>query len=112
MDPGLFRRAVGNLVTNALVHNPPDTKVSVSVSVNKEKMIRISVCDDGVGISAEEQEKLFTRYYRGTNTKEKPEGSGLGLAIARQIVTLHGGDLTVKSRPGEGTAFTILLPEN
>lgn len=112
VDPGLFRRAVGNLVTNALVHNPPDTKVSVSVSVNKEKMIRISVCDDGVGISAEEQEKLFTRYYRGTNTKEKPEGSGLGLAIARQIVTLHGGDLTVKSRPGEGTAFTILLPEN
>ncbi len=112
VDPGLFRRAVGNLVTNALVHNPPDTKVSVSVSVDEKRVICISVCDDGVGITAEEQKKLFTRYYRGTNTKEKPEGSGLGLAIARQIVTLHGGDLVVKSRPGEGTTFSILLPEN
>ena len=112
VDPGLFRRAVGNLVTNALVHNPPDTKVSVSVSVDEKREICISVCDDGVGITAEEQKKLFTRYYRGTNTKEKPEGSGLGLAIARQIVTLHGGDLVVKSRPGEGTTFSILLPEN
>ena len=54
--------------------------------------------------------KLFERYYRGTNTKEKPEGSGLGLAIAEQIVTLHGGEITVKSQLGIGTEFIIHVP--
>ena len=112
IDPDLFRRAVGNLVINALIHNSSNTKVIVSVSEDKWKGIYITVRDNGVGIKEEEQAELFTRYYRGTNTKEKPEGSGLGLAIARQIVTLHGGDLVVKSRPGEGTTFSILLPEN
>lgn len=112
IDPDLFRRAVGNLVINALVHNPPDTKVTVSVSGDRQKGLRISVRDDGVGIDEAEQAELFTRYYRGTNTKEKPEGSGLGLAIAKQIVVLHGGDIVVKSKPGVGTEFSILLPAN
>ena len=76
---------------NDLVHNPPDTKVTVSVRKDQGNGVCILVRDDGKGISEEEQEKLFTRYYRGTNTKEKPEGSGLGLAIAKQIVSLHGG---------------------
>ena len=112
IDPDLFRRAVGNLVVNALVHNPPDTKVIVSVSEDKQKGICITVRDNGVGIKAAEQAELFTRYYRGTNTKEKPEGSGLGLAIAKQIVVLHGGNIAVKSKSGEGTEFSILLPAN
>ena len=112
IDPELFRRAVGNLVINGLVHNPPDTKVTVSVRKDQGNGVCISVRDDGKGISEEEQAKLFTRYYRGTNTKEKPEGSGLGLAIAKQIVSLHGGEIAVKSRVGEGTEFTIRLPGN
>lgn len=112
IDPELFRRAVGNLVINGLVHNPPDTKVTVSVWEDTGNSVCISVRDDGKGISEEEQAKLFTRYYRGTNTKEKPEGSGLGLAIAKQIVSLHGGEIAVKSRVGEGTEFTIRLPGN
>lgn len=112
IDPELLRRAVGNLVINGLVHNPPDTKVTVSVWEDTGNSVCISVRDDGKGISEEEQAKLFTRYYRGTNTKEKPEGSGLGLAIAKQIVSLHGGEIAVKSRVGEGTEFTIRLPGN
>ena len=112
VDPGLFRRAVQNLIVNALVHNPPETKVTISITEIQESGIRISIRDNGVGMSEEEQSNLFSRYYRGTNTKEKPEGSGLGLAIAKQIVTLHGGDIAVKSKPGEGTEFLILLPAN
>lgn len=112
IDPDLFRRAVGNLVINALIHNSSNTKVIVSVSEDKWKGIYITVRDNGVGIKEEEQAELFTRYYRGTNTKEKSEGSGLGLAIAKQIVILHGGDIAVKSKSGEGTAFSILLPAN
>lgn len=60
-------------------------------------------------MSDEEQSKLFNRYYRGTNTKEKPEGSGFGLAIAKQIIALHGGDIDVKSKLGEGICFTIIF---
>lgn len=110
IDHDLFQRAVCNLVVNALVHNPPDTTITVSVSEEKGRGVCLSVRDNGVGISEEEQAELFTRYYRGTNTKEKPEGSGLGLAIAKQIVLLHNGEITVKSEPGEGTVFSIVLP--
>lgn len=112
IDPDLFHRAVCNLVVNALVHNPPNTTVTVSVSEDNGKGICLSVRDNGVGISGTEQAELFTRYYRGTNTKEKPEGSGLGLAIAKQIVVLHGGDIVVKSELGKGAEFLILLPAN
>ncbi len=62
----------------------------------------VIVKDNGAGMDSEEAAELFTRYYRGTSTKEKPEGSGLGLAIAKQIITLHGGDIRVTSS-GEGT---------
>ncbi|HIS30657.1 MAG TPA: hypothetical protein IAB44_03775 [Candidatus Limivivens intestinipullorum] len=109
IDPDLFHRAVGNLVINALIHNPPTAKVMVSVRKEKQD-ICIAVRDNGIGISETEQARLFTRYYRGTNTKEKPEGSGLGLAIARQIVVLHGGEISVKSKIGEETEFSIRLP--
>ncbi len=109
IDSSLFRRAVNNLIINALTHNPPETKVTVCIDADPEKRIRICISDNGTGMSDEEQSELFNRYYRGTNTKEKPEGSGLGLAIAKQIVTLHGGKISVKSKPGEGTCFTIVL---
>ena len=111
IDPDLFHRAISNLVINALVHNPPTTKVIVSV-LKENQNIYISVRDNGIGINETEQAELFTRYYRGTNTKEKTEGSGLGLAIAKQIIVLHGGEIAVKSKIGEGTEFSIRLPVN
>lgn len=111
IDPDLFHRAISNLVINALVHNQPTTKVIVSV-LKENQNIYISVRDNGIGISETEQAELFTRYYRGTNTKEKTEGSGLGLAIAKQIIVLHGGEIAVKSKIGEGTEFSICLPVN
>lgn len=86
--------------------------MTISIIKVQESGIHISIRDNGVGMSEEEQSNLFHRYYRGTNTKEKPEGSGLGLAIAKQIVTLHGGDIVVKSKLEEGTEFLILLPVN
>ena len=110
IDPDLFRRAVQNLMINALTHNPENTKVKITVTVTAENRILISVQDNGAGISEKDQAELFERYYRGTNTKEKPEGSGLGLAIAKQIVTLHGGNIIVKSRVNAGTEFIISLP--
>lgn len=109
LDPGLFRRAVQNLIINALVHNPPETKVTVCIDPVPEQVL-IRICDNGKGLTTQEQSCLFNRYYRGTNTGEKPEGSGLGLAIAKQIITLHGGHISVESRLGEGTEFCICIP--
>lgn len=110
IDTELFRRAVTNLIINALQHNPVDTKVSVALASDKNNGFLLSISDNGRGLSEREKERLFERYYRGTSTKEKPEGSGLGLAIANQIVLLHGGSITVKSQPGVGTEFTIHIP--
>lgn len=110
IDPDLFHRAVQNLIINALVHNPSDTKVTISISSELKNRACVFICDNGIGMSEAEQSELFSRYYRGTNTKEKSEGSGLGLAIAKQIVMLHGGDITVKSKPGYGTEFAIVIP--
>lgn len=109
VDPDLLRRAIGNIVINALVHNPLDTKVKVTVKKEPDNKLSVSISDNGNGMSATELTDLWCRYYRGTNTKERPEGSGLGLAIAKQIIALHNGDIFVKSSPGAGTEFTILL---
>ena len=110
IDTGLFRRAVNNLIINALTHNPQETKVKISVDMNANQGACIYISDNGKGMCEEESAELFNRYYRGTNTKEKPEGSGLGLAIAKQIIVLHGGNIEVKSKLGEGTQFTIIFP--
>ena len=110
VDPDLLRRAVGNIVINALVHNPVDTEVKIAVNFMPGNKVAVSVRDNGNGMDEKELSSLWSRYYRGTNTKERPEGSGLGLAIAKQIITLHGGDISAESSPGIGTEFVIILP--
>lgn len=74
-------------------------------------MVRVVVSDQGPGMTAEEQKHAFDRFYRGKNaTKANPSGHGLGLALARDIVTRHGGSLSLKSKPGYGATFTVCLP--
>ena len=109
VDASLIRRAVGNLVTNALTHNPPETRVWVSVAI--EDGVAVRVQDNGRGLTIEERETLFERHARGPGSRENPGGSGLGMAIVRQIVELHGGRIDVKSNPNKGTSVTIILPE-
>ena len=74
--------------------------------------MQILVSDNGKGMTAEEMEHLFDRYYRGTNTEQETEGTGLGLAIAKNIVELHGGLIAVSSIPGIGTTFQIDFPSH
>ena len=110
LDVDLFRRAMQNLVINALIHNAIDTEVKISVDTEADNAVNIHIRDNGKGMTEAEQEQLFERYYRGTNTKERSEGSGLGLAIANQIIKLHGGTISIASRQNEGTEFIIALP--
>lgn len=107
-DPMLFKRAVTNILINALIHNPVETDLVVSLEVTEE--IKLSIKDDGKGISEEEMKRVFDRYYRGDRKNEKSDGSGLGLAIAKQIVELHDGSVEIQSTVNEGTIVTIYFP--
>ncbi|QOR35217.1 HAMP domain-containing histidine kinase [Clostridium sp. 'deep sea'] len=110
LDISLFRRAISNIIINAIIHNAKDTDILVTIELNDN--ILISIQDNGTGLTTEEQKKLFTRYYRGTNTEAKPEGTGLGMGIVKQIVELHDGKIEVDSIYGEGTRITISLPHS
>jgi signal transduction histidine kinase len=106
-DRTLLQRAISNLLTNALVHNPPATKIVVRVFSGQ--LLYVEIQDFGQGIPEADLENLFDRYYRGTNTGEAHKGSGLGMAIAMQIVEVHGGSIVVNSQIGQGTTVKMLF---
>lgn len=106
-DELLLRRAITNLIYNAIVHN--DESITIVVSVEKKERTVISIKDNGKGIKKEELEVIFDRYYRGTNTGETHKGSGLGMAIANDIVHVHGGEIKINSVIGLGTTIEIQL---
>lgn len=106
-DSMLMIRAFSNLIYNAIIHN--EDQVKIKVNLFKEKDIRIEIQDNGKGIGEEDLERLFDRYYRGTNTGEAHKGSGLGMAIVKQIVEAHGGEIEVKSELGKGTVVKIIF---
>jgi signal transduction histidine kinase len=111
-DRELLEYAVYNLLTNAIKYSQPDTKVEVTTA-NGQGRLRIAVRDQGMGMSAAELKKLFTKFYRTARAEQSGEvGTGIGLSIVQQIVTLHGGRIEVTSQPGEGSCFTISLPTN
>lgn len=110
-DCKLLTRAFQNLIINAFVHGEKDTEITLQITVS-ENNLKITVTDNGKGMSIEETKELFERYYRGTSTESKPEGTGLGLAITKNIVELHGGTISVSSIPGIGTTFLICFPRS
>jgi two-component system sensor histidine kinase BaeS len=110
VDPVRLRQLVGNLVSNAVRHTPAGGSVAVRSRVADGQLI-VDVVDTGVGISPADLPKVFARFWRADGSRTRATGgSGLGLAIARKLAEAHRGDLTVASRQGEGTVFTIRLP--
>lgn len=105
-DQTLLTRAFRNLIINAFVHGEEHTEVTLRLLVS-DSTLEIYVADNGKGMEPETTEHLFDRYYRGTNTEQKPEGSGLGLAIAKGIIEIHSGTISVSSIPTVGTTFQI-----
>ncbi|MGO4913200.1 hybrid sensor histidine kinase/response regulator transcription factor [Leeuwenhoekiella sp. W20_SRS_FM14] len=97
-----------NLMSNALKYTLDDGSVMVNLSV-QENMYRIAVQDSGVGILPEEFEHIFNWFYH-SNSTVKRNGSGIGLSLSRRFAELHEGNLTVESKPGEGSIFTIEVP--
>ena len=109
-DPTRIRQVLSNLLYNSLRHTPEGGLVVIQAKTLGD-MIELSVSDTGRGIPPEEVEHVFDRYYQGERGQRHEDGSGLGLSIVRQLVRLHGGDIAVESRAGEGTTFRFTLPQ-
>lgn len=109
MDSSMIEQAVVNLIDNAVKYT--ENNGDVSVSVNKDSVVKIRVADTGYGIENEHLPRLFERFYRTDKARSRQQGgTGLGLAIVKHIMLAHKGDVTVESTPGNGSAFTLHLP--
>ena len=107
----LLQRMVANLVDNAIKYTPEDGKVHVSVHTRKDREIVLTITDTGVGISKAEQSHIFERFYR-CDPSRSTTGAGLGLSLAKAIAEAHQGRIHVKSEPGQGSTFQVILPHN
>ena len=112
MSQSNMRSALGNIIDNAIKFTKEEGSVEVSCAVEGDRLV-FKVRDSGIGISAEEVPKLFTKFHRGTSTYTYDyEGVGIGLYLTKLIVDQHGGHVDVKSQAGEGSTFTVYLPLN
>ena len=110
LDRTLLQRAVGNLVSNALAHTPPGKSVVLGASV-EPAAVRIEVSDAGAGIPPEALPRVFDRFFRVDESRSQASGgTGLGLAIVQSIMLLHGGNVEIASKVGQGTQVTLRVP--
>jgi two-component system OmpR family sensor kinase len=115
-DEGRLRQVVGNLVTNALTHTPPGTRVAVTIAQDADDdVLLLRVSDEGPGMAEADAARAFERFYRADSSRTRggegaeAGGSGLGLAIASSLVGAHGGSIELETAPGRGAAFTVRL---
>ncbi|MGH2352577.1 MAG: sensor histidine kinase, partial [Chloroflexota bacterium] len=109
-DHGRLEQIVANLVSNACQYTPAGGEIVVTTWAEGDE-ICLSVADNGVGISTADQQHLFDKFYQGVNAlTHKRGGSGLGLAIVKHLVESHGGRISVQSKLGLGSTFTVRLP--
>lgn len=110
-DKALLTTALTNLVSNAINYSPNAMPVSVSQKIGKDGTVLIRVTDRGIGISPENQKRVFERFFRVDKARSRSTGgTGLGLAIVKHVVANHGGTISLWSRLGTGSTFTIELP--
>jgi PAS domain S-box-containing protein len=108
LDENLLRHILTNLLSNAIKYSPPGSRVQFDLICNSSTAT-FQIQDQGIGIPPADQDKLFTSFYRCSNTG-KVAGTGLGLTIVQEAVELHGGQVKVESQLGVGTTFTVTLP--
>ena len=108
-NASLISRAVYNLLQNAYKYGKEGGYVRLSLK-RGDGMAVLETEDNGIGISAEDQEKIWQRFWQADTSRSEGGSSGLGLAMVKEIASLHGGDVSVKSAPGEGSTFTLRIP--
>ena len=100
----------GNLLSNAVRYTPAPGRVKIEV-IPEQDRVAVVVRDTGIGMTPEVQARIFDKFYRGPEARTiEAKGLGLGLALVRQILNAHGGEVTVESAPGQGSAFHVYLP--
>ena len=108
LDEKLLRPILTNLLLNAIKYSPADSNIEFDLICQDGKAI-LQIKDSGIGIRVDDQARLFTSFYRGSNVGNI-EGIGLGLSIVKQCVDLHGGEISIESEVGVGTKVTVTLP--
>jgi PAS domain S-box-containing protein len=108
LDKNFTDHIVTNLISNAVKYSPAGTNVTVKTSVDNNN-IRVVVKDEGIGISKEDQEHLFERFFRASNTGSI-KGTGLGLHIVKRYIDMMDGTISIESKVGEGCTFTVTMP--
>ena len=109
-DEEMLAVAIKNIVENAIVYSPEGSKVGVTLAKNGD-IAEVKVVDNGVGISKEDQDRIFERFYRTDPARSRETGgTGLGLSIVKHVFTTHGGKILLSSRLGIGSTFTLQLP--
>ncbi len=110
-DEALLAIALHNLISNAIQYSPDGSRVGIGIN-SAEGVVEIAVTDQGVGIPEDELDRVFERFFRSDPARSRNTGgSGLGLSIVKHVVQNHGGDIRVWSQPGNGSTFTVRLPE-
>ena len=103
--------AVGNLVANAVAYSPEGSTVVVCATGHEPTAVDIAVTDQGIGIPANELDRIFERFYRVDPARHRSTGgTGLGLSIVKHVAASHGGEVRVWSVEGQGSTFTLTLP--
>lgn len=109
-DEARLRQVLGNLVANALQHTPETAGIALRVGTDGDDAV-LEVCDEGPGMSPEDAQRVFERFYRTDSSRARASGgTGLGLSIVDSLVFAHGGTVTVTTAPGEGCRFRVRLP--
>jgi two-component system, OmpR family, phosphate regulon sensor histidine kinase PhoR len=108
-DADRLAQVLGNLISNAIKYSPDGGEVELTGEGDVD-VVRVCVRDHGIGIPAEQQSRIFTKFFRGEAARRGIPGTGLGLALAREIVEAHGGRIGFDSAAGRGTTFWIELP--
>jgi signal transduction histidine kinase/CheY-like chemotaxis protein len=109
-DRGRFRQILYNLLANAIKFTPEGGRVAVE-SHRDDDALMLSVVDSGIGIAEEEQARVWEEFHQVGDRIGREGGTGLGLALTRRLVEAHGGEIHLESRPGEGSRFTVVLPQ-
>jgi two-component system, OmpR family, sensor kinase len=109
-DEARLRQVLGNLVANAVQHTPEFAGITVRVGTKDDDAV-LEVCDEGPGMSREDAQRIFERFYRADSSRARTSGgTGLGLSIVDSLVYAHGGTVGVTTAPGQGCRFTVHLP--
>jgi signal transduction histidine kinase len=107
VDPNRMRQAFANLVDNAVKYTPNGGSVEIECDT-KDDQVAVTIRDNGIGIPAAEQNRIWDRLYRG-DTSRSQRGLGLGLSLVKAVVEAHAGTISLKSEPGKGSEFTVTL---